>query len=64
VQPADFIVFKFGRTFSHGAIVVDWPLIIHAYIPHGVTLTDALTDGQLIGREYKIYKISTADERG
>lgn len=59
VRPADFIVFKFGRTFSHGAIVVEWPLIIHAYIPHGVTLTDASTDGQLIGREYKVYKIST-----
>ena len=63
-QPADFIVFQFGRTFSHGAIVVEWPLIIHSYIPHGVTLTDALADGQLIGREYKVYKISTADERG
>ena len=24
-QPADFIVFRFGRTFSHGAIVVAWP---------------------------------------
>jgi cell wall-associated NlpC family hydrolase len=63
VQPADFIVFQFGRTFSHGAIVVEWPLIIHAYIPHGVTLADAVTDGQLIGREYKVYEISTADSK-
>ncbi len=63
-QPADFVIFKFGRAFSHGAIVVAWPLLIHSYIPHGVTLADALIDGQLIGREYKMFTISTADERG
>lgn len=58
-RAADFVVFKFGRTFSHGAIVVEWPLIIHSYIPHGVTLADALTDAQLIGREMKCFEISS-----
>jgi cell wall-associated NlpC family hydrolase len=56
-QPADFIIFKFGRTFSHGAIVVQWPIIIHSYIPHGVQLSDALADGQLIGREMKFFEL-------
>jgi cell wall-associated NlpC family hydrolase len=55
--PADFVVFKFGRAFSHGAIVVEWPLIIHSYIPHGVLLGDALRDGELIGREMKIFEV-------
>ena len=55
--PADFVIFKFGRAFSHGAIVVEWPLIIHSYIPHGVLLSDALRDGELIGRELKIFEI-------
>jgi hypothetical protein len=55
--PADFVVFKFGRTFSHGAIVVDWPLIVHSYIPHGVTLADAVRDGQLAGREMKLFEV-------
>jgi cell wall-associated NlpC family hydrolase len=59
-QPADFVVFKFGRTFSHGAIVVQWPVIIHSYIPHGVTLTDALRDGAIIGREMKFFTIDLA----
>lgn len=36
--PADIAVWKFGRTFSHAAIVVDWPKIIHAQIGVGVTL--------------------------
>ena len=55
--PADFVVFKFGRAFSHGAIVVSWPLIIHSCIPHGVLLSDALSDGELIGREIKIFEV-------
>ena len=56
-QPADFVVFKFGRAFSHGAIVVNWPAIIHSYIPRGVMLGDALHDGELIGREIKIFEL-------
>lgn len=55
--PADFVVFKFGRAFSHGAIVINWPLIIHSYIPHGVLLGNALQDGELIGREIKFFEV-------
>jgi cell wall-associated NlpC family hydrolase len=57
ILPADFVIFKFGRTFSHGAIVVKWPIIIHSYIPHGVTLADASNDAQLIGREMKAFEL-------
>ena len=31
--PGDVVVYRFGRCVSHGAIVVDWPTIIHAYAP-------------------------------
>lgn len=31
--PGDVLMFRVGRTFSHGAIVTDWPFIIHAYFP-------------------------------
>lgn len=55
--PADFVVFKFGRAFSHGGIVIEWPIIIHSYIPHGVLLGDALRDGELIGRELKVFEV-------
>ena len=34
-KPADVAVWKYGRCFSHGAIVVDWPRIIHAHAPEG-----------------------------
>lgn len=36
--PGDFALWKFGRCFSHGAIVVKWPIIIHAYLGKTVQL--------------------------
>ncbi len=40
-QPGDIALFKFGRVFSHGAIVVEWPRLIHAYWSIGVVWGDA-----------------------
>lgn len=37
-KPADFVLYKVGRIFSHGAIVIDWPRIIHSQVGIGVTL--------------------------
>lgn len=31
-QPGDIALWKFGRCFSHGAIVVQWPQVLHAYV--------------------------------
>lgn len=30
-QPGDLAVWRFGRCISHGAIIVAWPQVIHAY---------------------------------
>jgi cell wall-associated NlpC family hydrolase len=39
--PGDVAVWRHGRTYSHGAIVLDWPLVIHAYRPErSVVLSD------------------------
>lgn len=38
--PGDIVLWQFGRTFSHGAIVVKWPIIIHSYINSGVVRED------------------------
>lgn len=61
-QPGDFVVFRFGRTFSHGAIVMDWPRIVHSYIPHGVHYGNALQDGELIGREMQLFEVRSEPE--
>ncbi|HWE72507.1 MAG TPA: hydrolase [Stellaceae bacterium] len=38
--PADIALWRFGRCFSHGAIVIDWPVVIHAYAGRGCVLED------------------------
>jgi len=40
--------------------VVEWPIVIHSYIPHGVLLSDALRDGDLLGREHKCFELRPA----
>lgn len=56
-KPGDFVLYQFGRTWSHGAIVLDWPLIIHAVVQHGVILSDGEKDGMLIGRRRRFFSI-------
>lgn len=41
-EAGDVALFRFGRTFSHGAIVAEWPRLIHAYWAIGVVWGDAL----------------------
>lgn len=31
--PGDVVLFRFGRCFAHGGIVVEWPRIVHAWAP-------------------------------
>jgi hypothetical protein len=52
--PGDIALFRFGRTFSHGAIVTQWPLLIHAYWNIGVVRGDA-TLYPLAGRPVKFF---------
>jgi len=54
--PGDFIIWKFGRTFSHGAIFVDPPMIIHAtQVAQMVTLDRWTADEELSSREHKVF---------
>jgi cell wall-associated NlpC family hydrolase len=34
--PGDVVLYQFGHCLSHGAIVLEWPLIIHAVVQAGV----------------------------
>ena len=38
--PGDVVLWKFGRCYSHGAIVVEWPVVIHAYVGRNCTIED------------------------
>lgn len=49
-KKGDIALFRFGRTFSHGAIVVDWPTrVIHSFFRQGVVYSSA-QDAELVGR--------------
>lgn len=50
-QPGDVSAWRYGKSFSHGAMVVSWPSVIHAYARAGcVSYADA-TQG-LLAREH------------
>jgi cell wall-associated NlpC family hydrolase len=51
-QPGDIAMFVFGRCASHGSIVLEWPMVIHAYIGIGVTIDNAensMLKGRFVG---------------
>jgi cell wall-associated NlpC family hydrolase len=53
-EPGDVALFKFGRCFAHGAVVVAWPLVIHAWSGAGVIWGDA-RQPQLADRPVKFF---------
>jgi len=52
--PGDIILYQYGRCISHGAIVVNYPKIIHSYIGLGVIYADN-EQGELLKRQRAIY---------
>lgn len=54
--PGDFVLFHFGRDYSHGAIVIEWPLCIHAHLQRGVVMVDATNDPKL-SQKLKLGKV-------
>lgn len=40
IQPGDFMLYKFGRCVSHGAVYVGNGRVIHAMVERGVILSD------------------------
>src|SRR5262245_52340350 len=53
-QPGDIALFKFGRCFAHGVIVVSWPRLIHAWWNTGAIYGDA-DQPPLIDRPVRIF---------
>ncbi len=49
-MPGDVALWQFGRCFAHGAIVIRWPVVIHAYAGKGCILEDAQKASWLMQR--------------
>lgn len=56
-RPGDVALFKFGRCVSHAAIVIDWPMVIHAYFGQGVVEADAVNGAELSGRLHGFFTV-------
>jgi cell wall-associated NlpC family hydrolase len=51
IRPADILLFQIGRSYSHGAIVLEYPLILHALINVGkVTISSMEQEAELRAR--------------
>jgi cell wall-associated NlpC family hydrolase len=60
--PGDVALFRYGRCYSHGAIVTRWPLVIHAYgalggVFRGDATKHPLLDGANKPRPVKFYSM-------
>lgn len=55
-EKGDIAMWKWGRCYSHAAIVIDYPVIIHAKMDNGVLLDDA-TQAELKNRPVKFYTV-------
>jgi NlpC/P60 family putative phage cell wall peptidase len=55
--PGDIALWRFGRCFSHGAIVVAWPTVIHAYVGRRVALEGAERAAYLARRPRKFFTL-------
>ena len=56
-EPVDVIVFRVGRTFSHGGIVTQWPNMVHAYMSAGIVEEVALDNTPMAFRPMRVYRL-------
>lgn len=56
-SPGDFILWKVGRLYAHGAIVIDWPIVIHAHRLVGHVTMDHGDGGWLGDKEHKFFTV-------
>lgn len=57
-RPGDLGIWRFGRTYSHGAIIIDPPLVVHALLAEGaVVLGDMGRDIDLASRPARFFTL-------
>lgn len=56
-QPADVVVYRVGRCYSHGAIVEEWPNIIHAFRDEHAVVSSRFDVGRLASKKFQIMRM-------
>lgn len=55
-KPADIVLYKIGRVYAHGALIVDWPkAIIHSHMQSGRVLISEAFECDLAGRPVRCF---------
>ncbi len=55
-RPADVALFKWGKCFAHGVIVVEWPTrVIHAYFPARIVLESSAKQPPLCNKPVRFF---------
>lgn len=53
----DFVIWKIGRLYAHGAIVLDWPRIVHSVRASGGVLEDHANGGEVQDKPVKYFTL-------
>ncbi len=61
-QPGDVVVYRVGRCYSHGAIVTQWPYIIHAFRDERQVVVTRFDVGRLASKPYKIMRLRALEQ--
>lgn len=56
-EPGGIVMFRYGRQEAHGAIVIEWPLIIHAYRDEGSVCISNVAGSPLEERVGSFYRL-------
>jgi cell wall-associated NlpC family hydrolase len=56
-QAGDCVLFKYGRCFSHGGIMVSDTRLVHAVLVTRMVCYGDLSDAELAGREHRFYTV-------
>jgi len=57
VKPGNVLTWRVGRTYSHGAIVTEWPLIIHASFPARAVVEESIEGGIMAVKPMRVYSL-------
>lgn len=58
----EVIVFRVGRTFSHGGIVTKWPFFIHSYLRAGMVEEVDIRHTPMSERPARVYTVEGYDK--
>lgn len=58
----EVVVFRVGRTFSHGGIVTQWPRFIHSYLPSGMVEEVDIRNTPMAQKPARVYTFGGYDQ--